>query len=66
MKLMKEKSMFACKLADIASIGNNLEWDERSRLLERIRPIIENGKYRLRADPKQSGNESQIALESNK
>lgn len=66
MKLMKEKSMFACKLSDIASIGNNLEWEQRSRLLEKIRPIIETGKYKLRAGPKQMGNESQVTLESNK
>jgi hypothetical protein len=54
--LAKEKALYSSKLNDITSIGNNLEWEERSKLLEKIRPIIEGTKKKLRADPKMMGN----------
>lgn len=44
MKLMKEKVVYASKINDIITMGDNLEWQERSKLLEKIRPLIEKAK----------------------
>lgn len=59
-KLMKEKAIYAAKLNDICAIGSNLEWEQRSRVLQKIKPLIDAGKNKLRADTKTITNESRV------
>lgn len=59
-KLMKEKAIYAAKLNDIYAIGSNLEWEQRSRVLQKIKPLIDAGKNKLRADTKTITNESRV------
>lgn len=49
---MKEKAIYAAKLNDICAIGSNLEWEQRSRVLQKIKPLIDTAKNKLRADTK--------------
>lgn len=50
MKLFKEKGQYAAKLNDIIALGSNLDWDERSGIMHRIKPYIEAAQRRLKSD----------------
>ena len=52
MMLLKERALYAGKLSDIWALGENLDWEERSGLIERIRPMILAAKERLKSDGK--------------
>lgn len=44
--------MFAAKLSEVGVLGSNLDWEEKSRSLQKIKPLIDAAKLRLRADNK--------------
>lgn len=58
MKLTKEKALYAQKLNDITAIGNNMDWEERSKLLEKIKPLIDRTKEKLKGDLKPVGGDA--------
>lgn len=46
--LLKEKYTYANKLKAIENLGQNFDWDDQSGVLQKIKPLIENTKRRLK------------------
>ncbi len=46
--LLKEKYTFVNKLKEIEKLGENFDWDDQSGILEKIKPLIDSTKKRLK------------------
>jgi hypothetical protein len=46
--LLKEKYTFVNKLKAIENLGDNFDWDDQSGVLQKIKPLIESTKRRLK------------------
>jgi len=46
--LLKEKHTFVNKLKAIENLGDNFDWDDQSGVLQKIKPLIEATKRRLK------------------
>ena len=41
--------MYAAKLNDIIALGSNLDWDERSGIMQKIKPYIQAAQRKMKS-----------------